>query len=76
MNINIHETGINLADIIDRVKAGEEIIITKEETVVQLISIPQPEKKPFPFGILKGMKMVGWDDPLPQDITEFFGMID
>lgn len=75
MYVDIHEAENNLSGLIDKANAGEEIIITKENAEVQLISKSKPKKKPFPFGILKGLKIVGWKDPLPPDIAEPLGMI-
>jgi|GEM_PF-1756521 antitoxin (DNA-binding transcriptional repressor) of toxin-antitoxin stability system len=76
MHVDFYEAETNLAGLIDKVKAGDEVIITKDDIDVQLVVKPKRKKEPFPFGIMKGMKMVGWDDPLPPDIAEPFGMVD
>ena len=70
MHVDFYEAETNLAGLIDKVKAGDEVIITKDDMDVQLVVKPKHKKEPFPFGIMKGMKMVGWDDPLPPDIAD------
>ncbi len=77
MQIDVHDAESQLSNLFDKAKVGGEIIITKEDALVQLVSKSSSKKKePFPFGIMKGMQMKGFDEPLPRDIAEPFGMVE
>jgi prevent-host-death family protein len=78
MQINIHESDAHLLQLIERVIAGEEIILDKEgEPVAKLIPYSQRQNKkpPIVFGVLKGKVKIADDfDELPPEIAEAFGM--
>jgi len=67
MEINIHEAKTNLSRLIEKVQAGEEVIIAKAgKPVARLVRI-EP-KKPV-LGSARGrIKMKpGWDAPMTDD---------
>ena len=75
MEINIHEAKTNLSRLIEKVQAGEEVIIAKAgKPVARLVRI-EP-KKPV-LGSARGrIKMKpGWDAPLTdEEMKEVFGL--
>ena len=79
MQINIHEFEPRLSQLVERVIAGEEIILDKEgKPVAKLIPYEEPRtKKPRRGGQWKGRVKIADDfDELPKEIAEAFGMED
>jgi prevent-host-death family protein len=72
---NISEAKAHLSALIERVQAGEEIIIGKAgKPVAKLVRYERSEKNRQP-GALKGKIYIADDfDELPADIAEAFGM--
>ncbi|RLE24896.1 MAG: type II toxin-antitoxin system prevent-host-death family antitoxin [Acidobacteria bacterium] len=72
---NISEAKAQLSALIERVLAGEEIIIAKAgKPVVRLQKFDRPEGYRRP-GALKGLIRIGEDfDELPEDLRGAFGM--
>lgn len=72
---NISEAKAQLSALIERVQAGEEIIIGKAgKPVAKLVRYERSEKERQP-GALKGKIHIADDfDELPADIAEAFGM--
>jgi prevent-host-death family protein len=72
---NISEAKAQLSSLIEKVKAGEEVIIGKAgKPVARLVKfeIKEIQRKP---GALKGKIEIGEDfDDLPSDIAKAFGM--
>lgn len=72
-SVGVHEAKTHLSRLIDRVRAGEDIIIERRgRPVARLVSIddtPQPR-----FGTARGTVVVhdDFDDPLPDDIASGF----
>ncbi len=67
--VSVHIAQTNLSQLIERVHAGEEIIIAQgEKPVARLVSIA-PTPKGRIFGILKGLGKVdeAFFDPLPEE---------
>jgi prevent-host-death family protein len=74
MEVNIHQGKTHLSRLIDRVLAGEEVIIAKAgRPVVRLTRIDQPIPV---LGSARGSVKFhrGWDKPLSaKEIQEIFG---
>ncbi len=76
MEVNIHQAKTNLSKLLQRVAAGEEIIIAKAGVpVAKLVPIPQqrPKRK---LGLYRGEIRVAddFDASLPDDIlASFYG---
>jgi prevent-host-death family protein len=72
--VNIHEAKTHLSRLLERVAAGEEIVIAKAGTSVAKLSPIKVKHKALPYGMLKGkLKMkAGFDDPLPDDFIAGF----
>jgi prevent-host-death family protein len=74
-SVGVHEAKTHLSRLLEDVAAGEEVTITRRgEPVARLVA---PEARPPRiFGYHRGMIEIGddFDDPLPSDIAEAFGM--
>jgi prevent-host-death family protein len=72
---NVSEAKAQLSALIEKVLAGEEVIIGKAgKPVVKLVRYQRSEEKRRP-GALKGKIKIADDfDELPEDIAEAFGM--
>lgn len=74
---NISEAKAQLSALIERVQAGEEIIIGKAgRPVAKLVRYEQSDEPRSP-GALKGQIRIASDfDDLPDDLAETLGMLD
>ncbi|MGA3015748.1 MAG: type II toxin-antitoxin system prevent-host-death family antitoxin [Bryobacteraceae bacterium] len=76
--VNIHAAKTHLSSLVEEVAAGAEIIIAKAgKPRARLVPLAKPifTRKP---GMWKDLIKVhaNFDDPLPPDIAEAFGIID
>ena len=75
MEVNIHEAKSNLSKLIERARAGDEVIIAKAGTpMVRLVPVDRPTKRIF--GSAKGQIVFkkGWDAPMTDaEVDEFIG---
>lgn len=67
--VTIHAAKTNLSKLIERVEAGEEVIIARgKRPVARLVPVaaPQPKRR---FGAMRGEVWVGPEffEPLPED---------
>jgi prevent-host-death family protein len=74
---NISEAKAQLSALIEKVVAGQEVIIGKAgKPVAKLVRYERSEKPRRP-GALRGKIKIADDfDELPMDIAEAFGMVD
>lgn len=66
--MNVHEAKTHLSKLLERVAAGEEIVIAKAgKPVARLVPI-QPDRPKRVFGDLKGKVWISpnFDDPMPE----------
>jgi prevent-host-death family protein len=73
-SVGVHEAKTHLSRLLEDVAAGEEITITNRGRVVgRLVGPERPQRV---FGADRGLVVIGddFDDPLPPDIAEAFGM--
>lgn len=71
--VNIHEAKTHLSRLLQRVAAGEEIVIAKGGVpVARLVPIEAPPRRIF--GIDRGVFEVppDFDEPLPPDVLAAF----
>ena len=74
---NISDAKAQLSSLIEKVLAGQEIIIGKAGRPVAKLVKYEAEEKPRSTGALRGKIKISDDfDELPDDIAEAFGMID
>jgi len=74
VQVNMHEAKTHLSRLVERVEAGEEIVISRAaKPVAKLVPIRavQPHREP---GLLRGRIHVAddFDDPLPAEMNEAF----
>ena len=71
--VNIHEAKTQLSRLIERVCAGEEIIIARSGKPVARLA-PLVQRRPRRLGLLKGKIWVAKDfnAPLPDDLLDLF----
>ncbi len=74
VNVTIEEARDKLGELIHRLAAGEEVVITEnDQPVARLVAAAAtPAKQPRRFGTLKGtvLSMERFDDPL-EDFEEY-----
>ena len=74
---NISEAKAQLSALIEKVMAGEEVIIGKAGKPVARIIKYEHNRQPRQPGALKGKIKIANDfDVLPDDIAEALGMVD
>lgn len=74
---NISAAKAQLSALIEKIMAGQEVIIGKAGKPVAKIIRYDPSEKPRKPGALKGKIKISEDfDELPDDIAEAFGMIE
>jgi prevent-host-death family protein len=76
--VNIHAAKTHLSSLVEEAAGGEEIIIAKAgKPVARLVALEKPkfERKP---GTMAGLIEIydNFDDPLPPDLAEAFGIED
>lgn len=74
--VNMHEAKTHLSKLVERVEAGEEIVISRAgNPVAKLV----PIEKRYPvtgFGIWKGKIDMSRFDEADEEIARMFGMLD
>jgi prevent-host-death family protein len=74
MEVNIHEAKTNFSKLLQRVAAGEEIIIAKAGVPVARLVPAGPKKEKRKLGIDEGKIYIAddFDAPLPDEILAGF----
>ncbi len=72
---NVHEAKTHLSRLLERVAAGEEIIIARAGKPVARLAPLKPERQPRQPGALAGKIWIAddFDEPLPEIIGAEFG---
>ena len=74
---NISDAKAQLSALIEKVAAGQEVIIGKAGRPVAKLVKYEPNERPRSPGALRGKIRIADDfDDLPEDIAAAFGMID
>ena len=77
MEVNVHEAKTHLSRLLQRVAAGEEIIIARSGVpVARLVAVSPKEKKNRLLGMDRGQVWVAddFDAPLPDELLkQFYG---
>ena len=77
MEVNVHEAKTHFSELLQKVEAGEQVIIARSgKPVARLIAI-KPKRAPRPLGTGKGDFVVpdDFDAPMADFETEFYGEI-
>lgn len=71
---NVHEAKTNLSRLLDRVAAGEEVVIAKAGVPVARLVPTSPAVRERPLGFEKGRVVIAedFDAPLPEDVLRTF----
>ena len=70
--VNVRDAEVHLSNLLDRVAAGEQIVIAKDgKPVAKLVPLTAAPRRP---GRLKGRIRIApdFDAPLPEDIASVF----
>lgn len=72
--INLHEAKTHFSAIIERVNAGETVLICRRNVpTAELRPIPKARQKRRPIGLVKGFKTPkSFFDPLPEKLIAAF----
>jgi prevent-host-death family protein len=73
--VTLLEAEANLSQLVDRVAAGEEIVIEKAgHPLARLVPVAAKRTKPRVSGLFAGEIVMGpeFDDPLPEDMQRAF----
>ena len=74
-NISLQELAHDAAALLDRVEAGEHIVVVRGgRAVAELRPVAQPPVASRPFGLVAGKFTVpdDFDSPLPPDVLQGF----
>ncbi len=74
MEVNVYAAKTHLSRLIDKVNAGEEVVITRHGRPVARL-VPAQPAKPRRLGLLEGQGYWGADDfdaPLPDELLDLF----
>jgi prevent-host-death family protein len=66
ITVNIHDAKTNLSRLLDRVLAGEEVIIAKAGKPIARL-VPATESMPRQPGLAEGRVTDAFFEPLPED---------
>jgi len=71
--INVHAAKTHLSRLLERVAAGEEIVIAKSGKPVARLA-PLEQRPPRKLGGLAGRAVIpdNFDDPLPDEVLDAF----
>lgn len=74
MDINVYAAKTQLSRLIDKVNAGEEVVITRHGRPVARL-VPAEQRQPRKLGVLEGQGFwmsEDFDAPLPDDLLDLF----
>jgi len=72
--INIYEAKTHLSAIVDRVAAGESVLICRRNVpAAELRPVPRPRRTRRPIGLVPGFEVPpSFFEPLPEDVLTGF----
>jgi len=71
--VNIHEAKTHLSRLLDRVRAGEEIVIAKAgRPIARLVAFAPPGERALGLDAGQGFIAADFDGPLPSDVLADF----
>ena len=72
ITVNVHEAKTHLSRLLERVRAGEEVVIAKAGKPVARL-VPLARKEPRRPGLVKGRLTEAFFEPLPDDELAAWG---
>jgi prevent-host-death family protein len=74
IQVNIHEAKTHLSRLLEKVSAGEEVILAKSgKPVARIVSYEKQKTTPRRPGLVKGHLDDQFFDPLPEDELRAWG---
>jgi prevent-host-death family protein len=71
--VNVHEAKTHLSKLLERVQAGEEVVIAKAgRPVARLVPFARPGKRALGLDAGQGFIAADFDAPLPADVIADF----
>ncbi len=71
--VNVHEAKTHLSRLLERVAAGDEVVIAKAgKPVARLVPMATPGKRPLGLDAGKVWIADDFDAPLPDDVLDEF----
>ena len=71
--VNVHAAKTHLSKLLERVQAGEEVVIAKSGTpIARLIPFARPGKRALGIDAGRGFIAADFDGPLPTDVIDDF----
>ena len=71
--VNVHEAKTHLSKLLERVRAGEEVVIANAgEPIARLIPFARPGKRALGVDAGRGFIAADFDGPLPDDAINDF----
>lgn len=71
--VNVHEAKTHLSKLLERVEAGEEVIIARAgQPVARLIAFARPGKRALGLDAGQGFIAPDFDAPLPDEVIADF----
>jgi prevent-host-death family protein len=72
-SVNVHEAKTHFSKLLERVQAGEEVVIAKAgEPVARLVPFARPGKRALGLDAGQGFIAADFDNPLPDDVIADF----
>jgi antitoxin (DNA-binding transcriptional repressor) of toxin-antitoxin stability system len=72
--VNVHEAKARLSELIERVEAGETVIICRRNVpAAELRALPAPRRRRRPVGLASGLAVpAAFFEPLPPEMLSGF----
>jgi prevent-host-death family protein len=71
--VNVHAAKTHLSKLLERVQAGEEVVIAKAgHPIARLIPFARPGKRALGVDAGRGFIAADFDGPLPDDVIRDF----
>lgn len=71
--VNVHAAKTHLSKLLERVQAGEEVVIAKSGTpIARLIPFARPGTRSLGIDAGRGFIAADFDGPLPDDVIDDF----
>ena len=71
--VNVHEAKTHFSKLLERVQAGEEIVIAKAgDPIARLVPFARPGKRALGLDAGHGFIAADFDGPLPDDVIADF----
>jgi prevent-host-death family protein len=73
IQVNMHEAKTHLSELVEKVEAGEEVVIARAGRPIARLVPFQPKRAPRQLGLCRGQIRIAADfDELPSDIQRAF----